>query len=163
MRLKTMVILTLSLTTLAGCDDFNKLRSDTMFAKKNSEGVACTYTTVDGLEFDKPWKKHYWSCPQTAAERTLEVRRKERELSQHLASTVENYRIKSLLASKEFISNRDKEPLRSFLNNAKKDGRITFGELATINEMLEGFKQTPPQPTKEELEAKERLNLVSKL
>lgn len=133
-----------------------------MFTKHNERGERCSYEQKDpfwksSVHFSFP--DYVWVCPQTATEKAYEQKKK----AEYLKSPVENFELKLLLSSKAYIAHRDKEPLKTYIINAKKDGVINVSELKNINQILYDFYNKPPKPTQEELEAQERINLVSKL
>ena len=162
MFLKTMAILALSISSLTGCSAVDKARSDTMFAKQNEDGERCIYEPNEYSEH-RVYSEYSWVCPKTIAEKANEAAYNQKKKEAQLKLPVENFRIKSLLSTKSYKAYRDKEPLKTYVEQAKKDGSITFAELNTINQILSDFDKKPTKPTQEELEAIEHKILVSKL
>lgn len=157
-----MAILAISITSLTGCDAVDKARSDTMFTKKNEDGERCIYEPNEYSEH-RVYSEYSWVCPKTIAEKANEAAYNQKKKEAQLKLPVENFRLKSLLSTKSYIAHRDKEPLKTYVEHAKKDGVISLAELNIINQVLSDFDKKPNKPSQEELEAIERTNLVSKL
>lgn len=157
-----MAILAISITSLTGCDAVDKARSDTMFTKKNEDGERCSYESNEYTKHSV-LTEYRWVCPKSIAEKANEAAYNQKKKEEHLKLAVENFRLKSLLSTKSYKAYRDKEPLKTYVEQAKKDGSITFAELNTINQILSDFDKKPTKPTQEELEAIEHKILVSKL
>lgn len=131
----------------SGCSQVDSLRSGTIFGKQNADGVACIYERLpdkhhsEGLypkAFSEKWG---WNCPLTFKESTDKQQDLAKQEVYRLTLPINNADLKALIEDPEFQKFKHLEPLKSFIIDAKKDGKVTNAEYIAIQRIIADYKE----------------------
>ena len=167
MRFIQSMTLLLTASFSVGCSQVDSIRSGTIFGKKNDDGVACIYSR---LPDEKPnaglypkWvdEKWDWVCPLTFKESTEKQQALVKQEVQRLTSPMENADLKALIEDPEFQKFKQLEPLKSFIVQAKEDGKVTNAEYIAIQRIIADLR--PKELSSKDVEDAARGKLMSQL